>query len=49
MSYRPFSRMTETARRTELWRLVLGIVMVVIVGLERMRAARSADDTSSPG
>ena len=29
--------------------VLLGIVMVVIVGLERMRVARSADDTSSPG
>ena len=29
--------------------VLLGIVMVVIVGLERMRVARPADDTSSPG
>jgi hypothetical protein len=29
--------------------VLLGIVMVVLVGLERMRVARSADDSSSPG
>ena len=38
MSYRPFSRMTETARRTELWRLVLGIVMVGLVSFGLQQA-----------
>lgn len=38
MSYRPFSRMTETARRTELWRLVLGIVMVALVSFGLQQA-----------
>ncbi|MHA7866801.1 MAG: CPBP family intramembrane glutamic endopeptidase [Salipiger thiooxidans] len=44
MPYRPFALMTAAAGRTELWRLVLGIVLVLVItfGLQQAFMALSA-------